>query len=316
LAPFVPLFRNHHLLTLAGTVWIRSLDTLRFPVTETLFETEPGVKVLVQSQRPGGGSRGEIVLVHGLEGSGESGYMRSMAQTALEAGFAAHRFHMRTCGGTGHLCETLYHGGLTSDLLAWIRHLKERRPETPLYVAGFSLGGNVVLKLAGELGNEAQGLVDGVAAVSTPIDLGACARHMGTRENKLYDLHFVSAMRRHIATTGRYSREALLRPRSIYEFDDQFTAPGFGFRSADHYYSTQSANSFLSRIRVPALLIQAKDDTFIPFPVYSHPGLAANPRIELVITEHGGHLGFIARRPPRFWVDHAVIGWFAARSAC
>ncbi len=258
-------------------------------------------------------------MVHGLEGSGDSGYMRSMAQTALDAGFAAHRFHMRTCGGTAHLCETLYHGGLTSDLLSWLRHLRDARPkereDAPILVAGFSLGGNLVLKLAGELGEGARGLVDAFSALSTPIDLAACSRHMGTAENKLYDLHFVRQMRRRIASTGRFSREALRRARSIYEFDDKFTAPSFGFRSAGHYYSTQSANGFLSRIRVPTLMIQSKDDTFIPFSVYSHPDLARHPNLELIVTEHGGHLGFIARRGPRFWADHAVIGWFAARGA-
>ncbi len=300
-------------------MWTRPLDTARFPVTDTLFQPEPGVKVLVQSQQPRGPARGEVVLVHGLEGSGDSGYMRSMAQTALDAGFAAHRFHMRTCGGTAHLCETLYHGGLTSDLLAWLCHLKEtrlrERATVPVFLAGFSLGGNLVLKLAGELEDRARDLIAAVSSVSTPIDLEACSRHMGTARNRLYDLHFVRQMRRRTAATGRFSGEALRRARSIYEFDDKFTAPSFGFRSAEHYYSTQSAAGFLSRIRVPTLLIQSRDDTFIPFSVYSHPALSGNPSIELVVTEHGGHLGFIAKGRPRLWAEHAVMEWFGERGA-
>ena len=133
------------------------------------------MQVLVQSQWPEGEVRGEIVLVHGLEGSGESGYMRSLSQAGLEAGFAMHRFHMRTCGGTAHLCPTLYHAGLTSDLLALLREF-EKEGRAPVFLAAFSLGGNVALKLAGELGESAARLIAGVCAVSTPIDLAVCDR--------------------------------------------------------------------------------------------------------------------------------------------
>ena len=158
--PFRPILPNHHLLTIAGNFWPRELDTVRYPVEAKLYRTEPDVQVLVQSQRPAGQARGEIILTHGLEGSGESGYMRSFAQAALEAGFAVHRFHMRTCGGTAHLCKTLYHAGLTSDLLAVIRQF-EQQGRAPVYLAGFSLGGNVALKLTGELGDAAAPLIAG-----------------------------------------------------------------------------------------------------------------------------------------------------------
>src|SRR3989442_238196 len=144
----------------------------------------------MQSQRPAGPLAGEIILVHGLEGSGESGYMRSLSQAGLEAGFAMHRFHMRTCGGTAHRCPTLYHAGLTSDLLAVLKQL-ERDGRTPVYLAGFSLGGNVALKLTGELGERAGSLIAGTCALSTPIDLAACARRLGRIDNRLYERRFL-----------------------------------------------------------------------------------------------------------------------------
>src|SRR5262249_39585128 len=152
--------------------------TKRYPVEAKLYRTEADVQVLVQSQRPRGEALGEIILTHGLEGSGESGYMRSLSQAGLEAGFAMHRFHMRTCGGTERLCQTLYHAGLTSDLLSVARQLHQQG-RTPVYLAGFSLGGNVTLKLAGELGESASSLIAGICAISTPIDLAACVKRMG-----------------------------------------------------------------------------------------------------------------------------------------
>lgn len=152
--PFRPLFRNPHLQTIAGHLWRRNGEEKRFPLRDRLYRTEPEVEVLVQSQEPPGTSSGDIVMVHGLEGSGEAGYIRSLSRAAVHAGFAAHRFHMRTCGGTEHLCRTLYHAGLTSDLLCVLREFA-RDGRGPAFLVGFSLGGNVVLKLTGELGETA-----------------------------------------------------------------------------------------------------------------------------------------------------------------
>ena len=140
MAPFEPLLRSPHLQTLAGHFWRRPDRDAEFPIQRRLYRTESDVQVLVCSQRPHGESRGEIFMVHGLEGSGEAGYIRSLSAAALQVGFAAHRFHMRTCGGTEHLCQTLYHAGLTSDLLAVLcESRKEGRK--PAFLAGFSLGG-------------------------------------------------------------------------------------------------------------------------------------------------------------------------------
>ncbi len=310
--PFVPFFRNPHLATIAGNYWRRELDEKRFPVTARLFDTEPGVQVLVHSQEPVGEARAEVILVHGLEGSSDAGYARSLAQAALEAGFAAHRFNMRSCAGTEHLSgKALYHSGQTSDLLAVLNAIKRR---APVFLAGFSLGGNVVLKLAGELGDAAKGLLAGVTAVSTPIDLAACARRLQARSNFIYSNRFLGRLKQRVSlkerlTPGSFSLDGLERVKSVYEFDDKFTAPAFGFGTADNYYATQSANQFLERIRVPALLVQAKDDPLIPFDVYNLPAFSNNPWICLLPVEHGGHLGFVSRSKPRFWLDEVLVQW-------
>jgi predicted alpha/beta-fold hydrolase len=312
LRSFVPLFRNPHLLTIAGNYWRRRLDEQRFPVESKLCETEPGVQVLVHSQRPPGTPVAELILVHGLEGSGDAGYARSLAQAALEAGFAAHRYNMRSCGGTEHLSgKTLYHSGQTGDLLAVVRHHKA---QAPVFLAGFSLGGNVVLKLAGELGEAAKDLIAGVCAISTPIDLAACVRQLDRRSNFIYARRFVRRLKERVQlkeklTPGLFQLADLPRVKTIYDFDDRFTAPAFGFGTADNYYATQSSNQFLDRIRVPALLVQAKDDPLIPFEVYQHPSFAQNPYLRLLVVEHGGHLGFLSKTRPRFWLDQVLLEW-------
>jgi predicted alpha/beta-fold hydrolase len=309
MTPFRPLFRNPHLQTIAGHFWKRPKDG--GPTTERrLYRTEPDVQVLVESQRPAREAAGEIVLLHGLEGSGQSACVRGMAAAALQAGFAVHRFHMRTCGGTERLCSTLYHAGLTGDLLAVLRQFRADG-RAPAFLVGFSLGGNVALKLAGELGDSALPLLAGVAAVSAPIDLEASARRIGERRNRVYERRFVRRMRARLIATGRYSRADFAGMRSLWDIDDRITAPSFHFGGAANYYKTQSAIRYLAGVRVPVLLIQAKDDTFIPFENFESQAVRSNPRIRLLATENGGHLGFLARGKRRFWAEETVLGWIA-----
>jgi predicted alpha/beta-fold hydrolase len=261
--PFDPIFRNPHLQTIASHFWKRPADDGRCPTERRYFQTEPNVQVLVESQRPAGECRGEIMLVHGLEGSGDAGYIRSLSAAALRAGYAAHRFHMRTCGGTEHLCDTLYHAGLTSDLLAVLRAFR-REGRAPAFLVGFSLGGNVVVKLAGELGEEAHEWIAGVCGASTPLDLAACSARMAELDNRLYERRFVKRMRARLCATGRYRESDFRGLRSVVEIDNRITAPSFGFGDAANYYRTQSAILYVGRIRVPTLLVQAKDDPLVP----------------------------------------------------
>jgi predicted alpha/beta-fold hydrolase len=213
----------------------------------------------------------------------------------------------------------MYHAGLTSDTLHLIEQMKSARPGTPVYVVGYSLGGNVALKLAGELGTDAVELIRGVCAVSTPIDLGACVRALGERQNRIYEWRFLSRLKQRIrkraeTERGVYAVEALEKIRSVYEFDDKITAPYFGFGTADNYYETQSAKNFLGSIAVPTLIVQAKDDPLVPFDIFTvAPGIRANPYVQLLAVDHGGHLGFLSNSAPRFWVDRIIMRWIAER---
>jgi predicted alpha/beta-fold hydrolase len=314
LSPFVPFFKNPHLLTIAGNYWPRELDERRFPVEARLFPTEPGVQVLVHSQRPAAPPVAELIVVHGLEGSSDAGYARSLAQAALEAGCSVHRYNMRSCGGTEQFSgKTLYHSGQTVDLLEVVRQLKS---PASVFLVGFSLGGNVVLKLAGELGESAKDLIAGVIAISTPIDLAACVEQLRKPSNFIYANRFLRRLRERVRlkerlTPGLFPLDGLHRVKTIYDFDDQFTAPSFGFGTADNYYATQSSNQFLDRIRIPALLVQAKDDPLVPFEVYRHPAIARNPCLRLLAVEHGGHVGFLSKTKPRFWLDQVLVQWMS-----
>jgi predicted alpha/beta-fold hydrolase len=313
LQPFVPLFKNPHVETIAGRYWPRPPGARRFPVERKLYRTEPDVQVLVETQRPAHAPRGGIVLVHGLESSANAAYMRSMAARAVDAGYTAHRLNLRTCGGTEHLAKTVYHGGLTSDLLAVLRALAAEG-RAPVWLVGFSLGGNLAAKLAGELGGDARALIAGVCAVSAAIDLEACAIRIGQPDNRFYELRFLMLMRARARAVWRSTPAELRGIRSVFEMDDRITAPHNGFSGALDYYKTQSANQFLDRIRVPALFITAKDDTFVPFRIYDHPAFRQNPCLQLYATEYGGHLGFLARGRPRPWLDHAIMEWIVEQS--
>ena len=310
LRPFDPFFRSPDLSTIAGNFWRRpELD--RWPVEAILYRTEPEVQVLAHAQRPEGTPAGDILMVHGLEGSSTSGYLISLAREALDRGYSTARLNLRGCGGTEHLALTSYHAGQTSDVLEVLRR---RAARGPVFLVGFSLGGNIALKLAGELGDDARELLSGVCAVSTPIDLAVCAATLGLRRNFIYQNRFVSRLkerirRRHLQAPQTYTLEHLPKIRSIIDFDNYYTAQLFGFGDAANYFRTQASNQFLERIQVPTLLVQAKDDPLIPFRVYDHPAFARNPHLRLIAPEHGGHVGFIARRRPRFWLDGLLLDW-------
>jgi hypothetical protein len=315
--PFVPFFKNPHLSTMAGNFWSRPDSSRRWPIKPVIYETEPNVKVLVHSQRPDGAPRGEIVMVHGLEGSSNAGYARSLCYAALTAGYATHRVNLRSCGGTESLALSNYHSGQTGDVLHILREIR-RSASSPIYLCGFSLGGNISLKLAGELGDEAAGLLAAVCAVSTPIDLASCADALGRRENLVYDRRFLLSLTRKIRRRARqapdlYSVEHLPKIRTIADFDDFYTARMFGFGTAANYYRTQSSNQFLASIRIPTLVIVAKDDPLVPFDVYDHAAFRENPCLKLLAVDHGGHLGFVARSRPRFWLDGVILDWIDER---
>jgi uncharacterized protein len=259
-----------------------------------------------------------LFLLHGLEGSARSHHLIGISKKAHESGFHTIRVNMRNCGGTEQLTRTLYCAGLSQDVLAIVNTLRGKYGISRIYAAGISLGANVLLKFLGEHGSDAFQLVQGVAAVSTPIDLALGARAIGKRENWLYERYFVrqliARMERKLAYfPGLSDMDRIKRIRSIYEFDNVVTARHFGFGNADNYYRLASSGPLLRQIQVPTLLIQAMDDPLIPFECFKRAAIEENPFIILLATRHGGHAGFLGSRPAGksdrdcYWAECRVV---------
>jgi len=208
------------------------------------------------------------------------------------------RMNMRNCGGTDHLTPTLYHSGLSSDVAAVIRALIEQKRLQSIAAIGYSMGGNLVLKMAGEWGKDAPRELRAVAAVSPAADLGPSADAMHRPENLMYEWKFLlSLMRRYKRKTALYPdiyKDVARFPRSIREFDDLITARYCGFAGADDYYARAAAARVVERIGVPTLIIHAEDDPFIRILPETRAKMLANPNIKFVETAHGGHCAFLA----------------------
>ena len=308
-------------MTLAGALLPRRAPSLP-RAQDRLFEVEPGTRLLARChwQRQPRQSP-TLALVHGLEGSSESGYMRGLAATAFAAGFSVVRINQRNCGGTERLTPTLYNSGLSGDFRAILFELIEQDALLRIFFAGYSMGGNLVLKMAGELGAAAPPQLYGVCAVCPTLDLAACVDAIARPENRLYQWHFVrdlkSRMRRKARIfPGRFELNGLARVRTVREFDDVITAPCCGYASSAEYYQRASALRVIDRVAVPSLIITSKDDPVVPFETFHSPQIARNPHIELVAPEFGGHCAFIfrSRGPERYWAEARIVDFCLARS--
>jgi len=317
-----PLFRSGHAQTLAAYIWPRRRSMLARARRDEarLFEVAPGTRVLVHCRwQRDAKTAPTLLLVHGLEGSSESTYMLGTAEKAHRAGFNVLRMNLRTCGDTLHLTQTLYHSGLSQDPRAVVTELAEGDGLTDIFLAGFSLGGNQSLKLAGEMNGCVPASLRGVCAVSPSIDLAACADAIHWRSNWLYSQRFLRGLKRRLRAAAErypeiYTADAAPFARSIREFDSLITAPHGGFADADDYYARSSALQFISSIRTPTLIVQARDDPFVPFDAFRRPSLSSNSSVILLAPEHGGHVGFLsdddttaADGGDRFWAENRVV---------
>jgi len=264
-----------------------------------------------------------VVLVHGLEGSSESHYMLGTAEKAWRAGFSAVRMNVRNCGGTERLCATLYHSGLSSDVGAVAEWLAREEGVRKIHLAGFSMGGNQVLKLAGEWGADAPREVASFATVCPSLELGRCADAIDLPENRLYQWNFMRGLKARLRRKARlfphlFRTDTLRGVRTMRQFDDAVTGPYCGFGNADRYYRTASALQFVARIARPTLIVMAQDDPFIPFESFNDPALRGNPNLTLLAPAQGGHCGFIGRRvagEDRYWAENRVVQFIRQHSS-
>lgn len=310
-------------MTIVPTFIPRSRNLKDVPgADKCVIEVSSGSSVLTYVHlQPNHKDRPTLLIVHGLEGSSESSQVVGLGRKALSQNMNVVRMNLRNCGGTIHLSNTLYNGGMSSDVISVARHIQKAFGLKEIYVAGFSLGGNIILKAAGELGDGAAGLFAGVCAISPSIDLQASVESLSRGINKIYEMHFLRGLTGKIREKSRlfpdkYDAEKLKLVKTIKDFDDIFTAPDGGYGDADNYYTRASSIHVIEKISVPTLIIASKDDPIVPFESFLSDKLKT-PYVTLLAPEWGGHSGFLCARDEatgrdhsdKFWAEHRVVAF-------
>jgi len=314
-------FRGGHAMTLLTWARFRSFPRLPPPVSR-IFDVGSRARVLARCHwQADPEAHPTLLLLHGLEGSSDAHYMRGIADKAFRRGFNVVRLNQRNCGGTEHLTDTLYHSGLTADPAAVIRELIHRDGLRSLAVAGYSLGGNLALKLAGEYGDDAPPELHAVCGVSPTMDLERCVGALERRANFAYQWNFVRNLKARMRRKARlfpdrFTTAPLAGIRSVRAFDEAYTAPHFGFRNASDYYYRASALRVIHAIRVPTLILAAEDDPFVPPEPFRAPEIVGNASITVVLTAHGGHCAFLGSpgdSEDGYWAERTLVRFAAER---
>lgn len=320
--PFTPTprWKGGHWMTLYA--WGRPRSFPSLPRAEPrYFDVAAGTRVLAHCHwQPRRWEHPTLIALHGLESSSDAHYVRGLSAKAFAAGFNAVRLNQRNCGATEHLSDSLYHSGLTGDPVAVMRELAEVDGLSAFAVAGYSLGGNLTLKLAGDFGAAPPKELRAVCAVSPTMDLAVCVEALEQKQNALYQWHFVRNLKRRMrrkaaAWPGKWSLDALRTIGSIRQFDDAYTAPFHGFRDAADYYERASALRVIDKISIPTLIITAADDPFVPPGPFRDPAVTGNPNITLKLTSHGGHCGFVEDAGgdyDGYWAEREIVSFLAA----
>ena len=317
-----PRFTGGHKQTLYA--WARPRQFPRLPPPEPrYFDVAPDARVLAHCHwHARRGDHPTLLLLHGLEGSSLAHYIGGISDKAWAAGWNVVRLNQRNCGNTEHLSRGLYHSGLTHDPLFVMREIIAVDGVRDMAVAGYSLGGNLTLKLAGELGDSPPPELKAVCAVSPTMDLAVCVEALERRANLAYQFNFVRNLKARIrrkaaAFPDTFSLDALRRIWTVRQFDEAFTAPHHGFRDAADYYHRASAMRVIDRIRVPALIITSEDDPFVPMGPFTAAAVTGNPSITVAITTHGGHCAFVeqpAAGYDGYWAEREIVRFAAAHA--
>jgi hypothetical protein len=304
-------------MTLVPRWWPRSPPCSDIPTQQRIFQINQETGLLTKCHwQPSPENKPTVLLIHGLEGCTESHYMVGLAHKILAKGWNCIRINQRNCGNSEHLTPTLYHNGLSQDYRKIIREITQHDGSQLNWLIGYSMGGNLTLKLAGEIGSELPSL-RGVAAVSPNIQPASCVRALQQPTNWIYHQHFLRSLKTKLRRKDRLYREKwdlsrLPQIKTMWEFDDVYTAPDGGYHNAEDYYAKSAAENTLYAIRIPSLIITAQDDPFIPYTIFDNPSLQKNTFIQLLAPKHGGHCGFLQGRQPQedpFWAENRIVDW-------
>lgn len=315
-AAFVPhpLFRGGHAQTLAAYLFKGS--AFKYAATQHRLEVSEGDQVVLHDDRPEAWRDGGrcALLLHGLAGCHLSPYMQRMAAKLTSHNVRTFRMDLRGCGAGIHLARHSYHSGRSDDAQAALEHIASICPGSPVVMMGFSLGGNIALKLAGECGDNPPGGLERVAAVCPPIDLSRCVKGMQRGANRLYDRYFAKLLVRLNETRWKSVADAVRvdwcrPPTTLFDFDNVYTGPVNGFGDAMTYYERCSSAPLLRSIRVPTLILAGSNDPIVPPDNFENLNVSDAVR---VVLEPGGHLGFFQRprQDPDFrWMDWRLLAW-------
>lgn len=317
--PYTPprWLRNGHVNTIYSFLRRR---TIELPQAEAHWvRVAEGVDVLIKlHRRPH--SAPILILVHGLEGSSEAGYMMTTATKAWQRGWHVARMNVRNCGESEERCDVLYNSGLSGDVARVLAWALAQSQVSAAGLCGFSMGGNLVLKYLGEAGSEAPAELIAAVAISPCLDLSPSADALHRKANWIYEQRFLLNLK------ARIRRKAQRRPelglplhrlneiQSVRAFDDIITAPFTGYRDAEDYYQKASASRVIEHVRVPALILHAEDDPFIVITSASRLKIAGNPAVTFVSTPHGGHCAFINRQQTDedvYWAENRAVEFCA-----
>lgn len=308
-------------MTLLPRWWPRTFPTRMPSPQPRIFQVTAETGLLTQCHwQPVRSPRPTLLLIHGLEGCTESHYMLGLAQKAWSRGWNCIRINQRNCGGSEHLTPTLYHGGLSQDYKAIIQELTDKDRCQHIWLIGYSMGGNLTLKLGGEAGDTLPAL-QGLATVCPNIRPAACVQALQEPRNRLYHGYFLKSLKARLRRKaklypGKWDLARLPSVSTMWEFDDLYTGPDGGFRDAEDYYTQSASERLIPRIRKPTLIITAQDDPFIPFTMFTDPGIRTNPFVQLITPVYGGHCGFFQGRRPHedpFWAENRILDWIQSQ---
>lgn len=314
----LPLLGNAHVQTVLGAFW--KGKCIAGPARERHILLDDGDRLAVHVNQAQSWRTGDpiAILVHGLSGTHQSGYMQRTARLLERRGWRVERMDLRGCGKGMRLARRSYNAGCSPDVRAVVAACHRDHPQSPLFLIGFSLGGNIVLKLAGEVhAHPAPGLTR-VAAVAPPIDLVRCSELIAEPRNRIYELHFLRDLVTLVKRRQRCVPDAPVvkfpRGLSLRTFDELYTAPQGGFANALDYYQRSSAQAYIPRITVPTLIVTARDDPFVavaPFETMQSPA-----HVDVRILPYGGHLGFLGwdGKSAVRWAEERVVEWITHRS--
>lgn len=245
------------------------------------------------------GNKKLLILGHGLEGSSNSTYTLGLAKNAIKNGYDVLAINWRGCSEEDNLRFESYHTGKSSDLKEIINHVLSNYSYPSIYYCGFSMGGNIGLKYAGEMANNIDHRIKSFCAISTPVDLESSSYQLAKNKNKIYMFRFLRTLKKKYLNKVRkfpnqeLNTKKILASKTFLEFDEYFTAPTNGFSGARDYWTKSSSKPYLEKIKVPTLIINALNDPFLAPKCFPYEEAAANPQLTLETPKYGGHVGFI-----------------------